>query len=63
MQYYFGFSIMLPSVFLFWDLFIYLRLFYGNFSVNKLTFSCCRWAEISLILFLAYNIVTSVYID
>jgi hypothetical protein len=29
---------------LLWELFIWLRLYYGNFKVNKLTFHSLKWA-------------------
>lgn len=59
---YIGYSITLPTVFLLWALFIDVRLFYGNFNINKLSVQTLRYAYAALAFFLAYNIVAACYI-
>jgi hypothetical protein len=52
---------MLPTVFLLWAFFIDVRLFYGNFNINKLSIQTMLYAYASLAFFLVYNIVAAFY--
>jgi len=39
-----GFLVAIPTLLLLWELFIWLKLYYGDFRVNKLTFHSLKWA-------------------
>ena len=54
-----GFLVAIPTLLLLWELFIWLRLYYGDFRVNKLTFHSLKWALALLLSNLINYIVLS----
>ena len=57
-----GFLVAIPTLLLLWELFIWLRLYYGDFRVNKLTFHSLKWALALLFSALISYIVLSLAI-
>ena len=53
-RYFEGFAISMLLCLLLWELYIYLRLWYGKYQVNKLTFKPMIWALLAILTMLLY---------